>query len=901
VALKTYWKKRKFDVTSEPRGKPAKKQGFRFVIQKHAATRLHYDLRLELDGVMKSWAVTKGPSLVPGEKRLAVHVEDHPIEYNAFEGTIPKGQYGGGTVMIWDRGQWTPEGDPHRGYQKGHLDFSLQGEKLHGSWHLIRMRRRENERQDPWLLIKARDEAAREPGEPDILEQETRSVMTKRSLEEIAAGRPARKRAPPKTSATAKAGTTKPSAAKRLSTARKRTSSTAKKGTAKRTVRAAAVAADAVRSPARRRSRGLPAFIPPCLALLEAQPPADSGWVHEIKFDGYRLQAHIDGGRVKLLTRRGLDWTAKFQRIADALAELSCDNAILDGEVVVENERGISDFSSLQADLSAGRDDRMRYYLFDCLYLDGSELSKLPLVARKQALENLLRGQSDTLHYSAHVEEPGAAVLKSACNLQLEGIISKRRDAPYHSGRTGDWIKTKCSDRQEFVIAGYTPSTVSSAMIGALAVGYYENGTFRYAGRIGTGYDQKMARDLMKRLKPLAAARPPFETVPAEERRRRDVVWVKPELVIEADFRGWTADRILRHASFKGVRGDKKATDVVREVPAAMPAQMPARIQTENSVTARRGVQARAGSRKSVKGGKPLKGVKADERRPVSLTHPDRVYWKDVGVTKQDLADYWSRVWDLAEPHIVRRPLALLRCPDGAGGQCFVQKHAHATFNQGNLLRFHDGKEEIIAVDSLDGITALVQAGVLEVHVWGSLIDAVDLCDRLVFDLDPGPGVKWPDVINATKDLRARLDQLGLESFVKTTGGKGFHVVVPIAGEGWDVVKPFTKALAEAVAADEPGRYVSKMTKSIRGGKIFVDYLRNGRGATAVAAYSPRARNGAPVSAPIAWSELTPKLTADQFTIVNFKQRLSRQKKDPWADIGRVKQKLPPISALKKL
>ncbi len=558
MALKTYRAKRKFNVTSEPRGKVAETSGNRFVIQKHAARRLHYDFRLELDGVMKSWAVTRGPSLVPGEKRLAVHVEDHPIEYNTFEGTIPQGEYGGGTVMVWDRGRWYPEGDARKGYRAGRLNFRLDGEKLHGSWHLVRMRKREGERQDPWLLIKANDAEARGTNAPDILEEEPWSVVTKRSLDEITEGAPARKRRPV---------AAKKTPGKRASKAAKPTPRKGKRASSR--TRAAVATSDVRRAEPRRRSRKAPPdFVAPCLARLEAQAPGGAGWVHEIKFDGYRIEARLNGGAVELKTRTGLDWTKKFQPIADAVAKLRATNAIVDGEIVVDVGNGISDFSTLQADLSSGRTDRFAYYAFDLLFLDGEDLRKRPLIERKAALAELVGKKRDgRVRLSEDFAEPGPAVLKHACQLGLEGIISKQRDAPYRSGRTGDWLKIKCSDRQEFVIAGYKDSSVGPGLIGALALGYYQDGAFRYAGRVGTGFTQKLARELYRRLQPLRRDKPPF-AAQLETAQRRGVHWVKPELVAEIDSRGFTADQILRHPSFKGLREDKAAREVVRETPA---------------------------------------------------------------------------------------------------------------------------------------------------------------------------------------------------------------------------------------------------------------------------------------------------------------------------------------------
>jgi bifunctional non-homologous end joining protein LigD len=725
----------------------------------------------------------------------------------------------------------------------------------------VRMHKREGERQDkrqdPWLLIKANDAEARPARAPDILEEEPWSVATKRSMDEISEGAPARKRRP-----AAKKPTNKAKSAKAEKPPKRRASRSR-----------AAVAATEVRraEPRSRGGKAPPDFVAPCLARLEAQAPGGAGWVHEIKFDGYRMQARLERGRVELKTRTGLDWTEKFKPIAEAAAKLPADDALIDGEIVVDVGSGISDFSTLQADLSSGRTDRFVYYVFDLLFLDGEDLRKRPLLERKAALAKLVGKKRDgRVRLSEDFAEPGPAVLKHACQLGLEGIISKQRAAPYRSGRTGDWLKIKCSDRQEFVIAGYKDSTVGPGLIGALALGYYQDGALRYAGRVGTGYTQKLARDLYRRLQPLRQDKAPFATR-LETAQRRGVHWVKPELVAEIDSRGFTADQILRHPSFKGLREDKPAREVVRETPAHAAAQ--------EDAMAKSNVQRKSKSKKS--------------SDAVELTHPDRVYWDDAGITKQDLADYYRDVWDWIAPHVVRRPLALLRCPDGASGQCFFQKHAHATFNQGHILRVRDGKEEIIAIENLEGLIALAQAGVLEVHVWGSTIDSIDACDRLVFDLDPGPGVAWVDVIAATRELRTRLAKMKLESFVKTTGGKGFHVVVPIVGTDWDTAKDFSHQLALAMEADAPDRYVSKMTKSKRKGRIFVDYLRNGRGATAVVAYSTRARPGAPVSTPIDWSELSPRLMADKFNLGNVRPRLARLREDPWAEIGKIKQKLP--------
>jgi bifunctional non-homologous end joining protein LigD len=907
VALEVYRKKRKFGVTPEPRGLQGRRGGNGYVIQKHDATRLHYDLRLELDGVMKSWAVTRGPSLDPNDKRLAVHVEDHPIDYNAFEGTIPEGEYGGGTVMIWDRGRWVPEGDPHKGYAKGHLTFDLEGEKLHGRWHLVRMRRRDRDKHDNWLLIKGKDEYARGPRDKDILEEESLSVVSGRSIEEIAAGKGKKRvwhsnrpsgnaassgpqsqrefkaelraqqaKAKGKTGAAAKTGAKAQAGAKAKAGTKTETSSRPK------TKAAAAAVARTKSDPAPPgRSRKLPNFVPPSLATLHDAVPRGAEWIHEIKFDGYRIEAHLDHGEVRLLTRKQLDWTQRFERIAKAVAKLPTTTALLDGELVVENDKGVTSFSLLQTDLKEGRGDRFVYWAFDLLYLDGRDLTPEPLIARKDALRGLLNGNSRTgpIRFVDHFEEDGALVLKHARELGLEGVISKLRNAPYRSGRSENFIKVKLHSAQEFVVAGFSPSNAMPNAVGALTVAFNEDGELRYAGRVGTGYTHQTARDLWKRLYPLRVDRPPV-TVPQDE-RRKDVVWVKPELVVETEFRGITHDGLLRQAAYKGLREDKPAREVVREIAEhAAPAALAQRQTVRKSAAARATkTAARAG------------GGQQSTVANVQLTHPDRVYWADVGVTKKDLADYYVSVWDFMAPHLVDRPLAIVRCPEGTAGECFFQKHIAANIKASALRHVVDAKEhDVIAVERLDDVIELVQSGALEIHVRGSRLASLELCDRIVFDLDPGEGVTWKEIVAAARETRDRLDALKLASFVKLSGGKGVHVVVPIAGADWETAKDFTQSVVLAMAADSPQRYVGKMTKSLRKGKIFIDYFRNSREATSVAPYSTRARAGAPVSAPLAWEQLGRSKSAAELTVLNLAKRV---RQDPWADIGKVRQRLP--------
>jgi bifunctional non-homologous end joining protein LigD len=934
MGLQVYQRKRKFDVTPEPRGRARSGKGNQFVIQKHAARRLHYDLRLELDGVMKSWAVTRGPSLVPGEKRLAIHVEDHPIEYNSFEGTIPPGEYGGGTVLIWDRGRWYPQRDAHEAYRKGRLVFTLEGEKLRGQWHLVRMHGRAGEKKEPWLLIKANDAEARGARDPDILEEQPLSMVSGRSIPEIAEGK-GRKRVW-RSNKSAKENDTKSSHA--------RASASRSAGARKRSPRRAATSKERPKSRANAKKRNakskeprphgapLPTFVPPSLATLRATAPSGEGWVHEIKFDGYRSQARLEDGDVRLLTRKGLDWTDKFPNVAAAAAKLPARTALIDGEIVVEDANGISTFSGLQAALKAGDRKRFVYYVFDLLHRDGRDLTDLPLVARKAELARLVGKGLGPIRYSEHFEGGGAVVLRHACEMALEGIVSKRSDASYRSGRSDTFIKTKCANAQEFVVGGYSPATALPQAVGALVVGYYERGRLIYAGRIGTGYTRAVARELWKRLHPLEVDKPPFDEIPPAEARRRDVRWVAPKTVIESQFRGWTWDGLLRQAAFKGVREDKPAKDVVREMPVTtgaksvkiasvkiaaesakpmtktsttkMPKAKTSRAKTSRVKTSR-AKASKAGTAKGKTAPKPPSARKtaptAKGEGDVRFTHPERVYWVDVGVTKQDLADYYQLAWDWMAPQLIDRPLALVRCPDGTKGQCFFQKHASAGLSEKNLRTVTDSKgRQIIAIDDLDGLLSLVQAGVLEVHVRGSTIDHLDLCDRVVFDIDPGEQVGWAEVIAAARDVRQRLAAIGLESFVKLTGGKGLHVVLPIDGADWKEAKTFAQAVALAMNADAPQRYVAKITKSLRRGKIFVDYLRNSLEQTAVAAYSTRARTGAPVSVPVTWEELSRTTGGNQYTVLNISKRLGSLKQDPWKDIARVKQKLPNVGALRK-
>lgn len=738
------------------------------------------------------------------------------------------------------------------------------------------MRSRARDRHENWLFIKAKDEEARGPRDKDILEEESRSVTTGRSIEEIAAGK-GKKRVWHSNRITDPAPASESSAKRKAERGTKAGSNAAIGNVAKQSTRTTAAAPAGLRKngdAAAQARKPLPRFAPLSLATLYDNPPSGPDWIHEIKFDGYRMEARLDRGRVRLLTRKEQDWTHRFKSIADAVAALPAETALIDGEVVVEDEHGISSFSLLQTDLKEGR-DRFVYYVFDLLYLDGRDFTSEPLSERKAALERLLKqnGTAGPLRYTAHFDEAGPLILKHACEMGLEGIVSKRRNASYRSGRSDNFIKSKCHNRQEFVIAGYTPATSLPKAIGALTVAVHENGALRYAGRIGTGYTQRMARDLFKRLQPLRTDSRPV-ALPADE-RRKDVVWVRPELVAEAEFAGVTHGGILRQASFKGLREDKPAKEVVRELPAA----------------------AKEPARKSAANRRPARTNQTSKRREnadgaeLPLTHPDRVYWEDVGVTKKDLAEYYMDVWDWIRPHIVGRALALVRAPDGIGGETFFQKHIAENVKSSPLRHIVAGKDhDVIAVETLDDLAALVQSAALEIHVRGSRLDSLETCDRIVFDLDPGERISWPDVIAAAREVRERLLAENLESFVKLSGGKGIHVVAPIADVDWGTTKLFTQRIAAAMAADSPKRYLAKMTKALRQGRIFIDYFRNSREATSVAPYSTRSRPGAPVSAPVSWERLARTKGGNDFSVRDLTKRL---KDDAWAEMGKVRQKLP--------
>jgi bifunctional non-homologous end joining protein LigD len=822
--LQEYQRKRNFRKTAEPSGKgkarKSKSAGGLYVIQKHAATRLHYDFRLEHDGVLWSWAVTRGPSLDPSEKRLAVHVEDHPLDYGDFEGTIPKGEYGGGAVIVWDNGEWVPQGDPEAGMKKGHIEFELKGNKLNGQWHLVRLKPRRGEKRDNWLLIKSDDSAARRTG--DILDEAPQSVKSGLTIDEIGKN------------GKADVWHSKPAAGK----------SSAKKIGAKK-------------APQPGKQAAMPDFVPPCLATLQSAPPAGGEWLHEVKFDGYRVQAHLSGGKAKLLTRKGLDWSDRFGKpVAEALASLDCENAILDGEIVVLADNGISSFSALQAALSGRQTEKFIYYVFDLLYLDGTDVSGEPLADRKERLRDLLKllGEQGPVRYSEHFMEPGKTMLAHACRIGLEGVISKRADAAYHSGRGHDWIKSKCTQRQEFVIAGYLPSEKTGRGLRSLIVGYNEGGKLKSAGRVGTGFSAKVGDDLKKKLDRLKRKTSPLTGPGSKE---KGAVWVDPSLVAEVEFRSWTADRILRHASFRGLREDKPAAEVAVEEPEDAGNNSPKR------------TPAKKGAWTSV-----------------TLTHPDKILWPEAGITKQGLLDYYEEVWPLMEQFVVSRPLALVRAPDGVGGPRFFQKHASPGMHE-KILRMADPKdgEELLYIEDFDGLAALVQNGVVEIHIWGSKIDSIEKPDQIIFDLDPDEGLNVAAVREAALDVHSRLDELDMPNFVKTSGGKGFHVVVPLRPKAdWERVKTFAHDFARAMEQASPERYTATLSKKARAGRIFIDYLRNGRGSTTVAPYSSRGKPDATLSMPIDWKALEGYVGPGDYTIGDAGGRAKVEKADIWRD-----------------
>ncbi len=835
--LSTYRNKRDFRRTQEPSGKAhvASSNRRRFVIQKHDAMRLHYDLRLELDGVFKSWAVTKGPSLDPHDKRLAVEVEDHPLDYGDFEGTIPKGHYGGGTVMLWDRGYWEFEGEksPEAALKRGDFTFSLDGNRLHGSFVLVRMRNdRAGGKRSNWLLIKHHDDFSVAKDGAKVLEQHTTSVASGRKMDDIANGKGR-----------------KPSAFMQT------------KG---------AVEADAVWDskqglawvePKKSRKRlaklqdgTLPDFIAPQLCETVQRPPAADNWLHEIKFDGYRIQLRVVDGMATLKTRKGLDWTGKYREIAEAASALP--DCIIDGEVCALDENGAPDFAALQAALSEGRTGNLVYFAFDLLFRHGEDLRADPLAERKDRLQVVLgeAGNNPRLRFVEHFETSGDAVLRSACKLSLEGIVSKRANAPYQSGRTDTWVKSKCRAGHEVVIGGYAKT---DGRFRSLLVGVYRSTHLVYVGRVGTGFGAKKVASLLAKLKQAEVEKSPFTGIGAPK-KGSEIVWVKPELVAEIEFAGWTADGLVRQAAFKGLRDDKPAIEVKADKPAS-----PAKTPTPEATRTFKSTLSRKGQKAEIMG--------------VLISSPDKPLWPDAGdgepVTKEDLARYYEAVGTWLIDHIRGRPCSIIRAPDGIAGQQFFQRHAlPGTSNLLELVTVFGDKKPYLQVDRVEGLAAIAQIGGIELHPWNCKPGRPEIPGRLVFDLDPGPNVPFSAVVTAAREMRDRLDDLGLVSFCKTTGGKGLHVITPLAVGNrkrlsWTEAKGFAHDVCREMAEDNPDLYLIKMTKSLREGRIFLDYLRNDRMATAVAPLSPRARPGATVSMPLTWTQVKSDLDPKRFTV----------------------------------
>ncbi|HET6629033.1 MAG TPA: DNA ligase D [Woeseiaceae bacterium] len=824
--LAEYAGKRDFTKTQEPapaKRRPGRGRGARralgFFVQKHDARRLHWDLRLEWDGVLLSWAVTRGPSPDPSQKRLAVRTEDHPLSYAEFEGTIPKKEYGGGTVMLWDRGTWEPgDGidDVDKALENGKLRFVAHGERMRAGWILVRMRRRPQEKRENWLLIKEHDEEANDDPEA-LVEHYTKSIATARSMPRIAL----------------------------------------EEGEGAQAAKPAARRKGGARAKASKRGARPPPFQQPQLATLTEDVPAGSNWLHEMKFDGYRCLVAVGGGNAICYTRSGLDWTAKFGEVAGALAGLDCASALLDGEIVASAGDGGSDFSALQSALSEGKPTE--YYAFDLLHLDGDDLRSLPLVERKERLRALLAflPAAAPVHFSEHVQGHGRQVFEEMCRSGKEGIIAKKADAPYSNRRTRTWLKIKCRNRQEFVIGGYKRSDKRGRPFSSLLLGAYEGDELVYRGKVGTGYSEAVMDDLAGKLEKLRRKDSPFDRIGAAA--ARGAVWVSPRLVAEIDYSELTGGGQIRHGSFIGLREDKA----------------PAEVTMENASNPPREI------------GNELHGVR--------LTNADRVLYREQGVTKADLVRYYDAIAKRMLPLMERHPLSLVRCPKGTGDKCFFQKHASGGFPEALKevpIRESSGKEEeYLYVDDVAGLIAGVQMGTLEFHIWGSRIDKLEKPDRVVFDLDPDEALDFEVVKLASMVVRDRLAKLGLETLPLVTGGKGIHVVAPLRRSAdWPRIKAFTKGFATTLAGEHPDVFTATMSKSRRHGRIFLDWLRNERGSTAIAPYSTRAKKGAPVAMPVSWKELRDLEAANSFGLEEAKRRLARP--DPWAAYGDLRQSI---------
>ncbi|MGI4839346.1 MAG: DNA ligase D [Janthinobacterium lividum] len=911
-ALHDYNQKRNFDATPEPAGSARRSKGkkgghaLQFCIQKHDASHLHYDFRLELDGTMKSWAVPKGPSLDPKAKRLAVHVEDHPLDYATFEGHIPEGHYGAGDVIVWDRGVWIPEGDPQQAYAKGKLKFSLQGEKLGGLWNLVRTHMPGRKQQ--WFLIKHQDEQARSLDDYDVLIAEPDSVLSDRTLVPKERGKGKRTAAKPDAHDTDKSSAKASSNA--TSSTRTRTAKAPKAPKAQSVPQAPEpdTAAKPIATPSAppRRSRSgklegarkapLPTSLKPQLATLVDSAPAGGDWRYEIKFDGYRVLARIEGDEVRLFTRNGHDWTAKMAHQAQALAELGLSSGWLDGEMVVANEHGVPDFQALQNAFESERSEQIVYYLFDAPYLNGMDLTEVPVEQRRAALKKLLKTHtSDTLRFSDDFDEGAASLLDSACQMQMEGLIGKRVGSAYRSRRSQDWIKLKCKHRQEFVVVGYTEPKGSRSGFGALLLGLHDqdSGELRYAGKVGTGFSEATLRSILQRLEPLerrtkAVANPPTGA------DARGVHWLEPSLLAEVAYAEMTRDGVVRHSVFHGLRDDKPARDITAETPAAEPvAAASAREASESSERTQRSGHSplphKSGSRK----GKSSKG-KADSSHLVRITHPDRIIDASSGTTKQQLAEYYASVAPWLLPQLKDRPVALVRAPDGISGELFFQKNAgQLAIDELQHYDKADAGQACMVINSPKALIGAIQMGTVELHTWNATSADFAHPDRFVLDLDPDPALPWKAMVEATQLTLTVLDELGLTSFLKTSGGKGIHIVVPLKPQAdWDSVKDFSHAIVNHIAKLVPERFSAVSGPKNRVGKIFIDYLRNGLGATTACAYAARAREGLPVSVPIERDEVAQLKGASEWNIHNLHERLAELRDDPWADFDKCRQRI---------
>ena len=895
MSLHDYARKRDFGATPEPRGASRGRGAARrpiFVVQLHHASSRHYDFRLEADGVLKSWAVPKDPSLRPGEKRLAVQVEDHPLDYAGFEGDIPAGHYGAGHVDIFDHGTWASDGDPLAAIARGKLDFELHGGKLNGAWKLVRTGK--PARQPQWLLIKRSDAHAADLEADDLVgaaaagadaaERRRATGAAKRGSGKAGAARTAAAAPAKRRAGAADTGKTADSARATRRPVTRRQDATWRK--------------QALTLPGARDRPHPPGFAPE-LCTLRAAPPPGEDWLHELKWDGYRLLADLVDGRAKLRSRNDLDWTERLPEVTRAVEALPVADARLDGELVVLDANGHSDFAALQRVLEGSARQPLRYVLFDLPGLAGVDLARAPLLERKALLQRLLGRKAGVLAFSDHVIGHGAEVYAASGKAGFEGIVSKRVDARYAGGRGQDWIKTKHEQGDEFVVVGYTPPQGARGHFGSLLLARPEPGGLRYVGRVGSGFGEAALRDLYRRMRALETADAAVELpahVPFSARR---VHWLRPRLVVEVAYRGWGKEGLLRQASYRGLREDKRMADIATGPTARVRKRAGAGAAETGmgTATSRRGATAQKSRRTAVARSAPGGDGEATLVAGVALSSPDRVVYPVAGFTKAEVAAYYAAVARWLLPEVARRPLSLVRCPDGAGGECFFQKHHGPGFGarvHALPLRQKSGVEDYLYIEDEAGLLQLVQMNTIELHPWGATIDDPEHADRLVFDLDPGEGVSWTQVREAAREVRARLREAGLDSFLRMSGGKGLHVVAPLAPAApWEQARDFCEAFARAMAAQAPERYVANMRKDLRGGRIFLDWLRNARGATSVASWSLRAREHATVAMPLRWEELAKIDSPAAFTLDKALQRAARLRKDPWDGIDSLRQALP--------